>query len=42
VPVSRLDPGLPEVEHLMVLAATELATDDDIAALTAGLKEVLQ
>lgn len=41
VPVSRLDPGHPDVEHLMVLAATELTTDNDIDLLVAGLREVL-
>ena len=41
VPVSRLDPDEPAVEGLIVLAATELTTDDDIAALCAGLTEVL-
>ncbi|HEY9011344.1 MAG TPA: aminomethyl-transferring glycine dehydrogenase subunit GcvPA, partial [Devosia sp.] len=41
VPVSRLDPGQPDVEHLLVLAATELTTDSDIEMLVAGLKEVL-
>jgi glycine dehydrogenase subunit 1 len=42
VPVSRLDPTHPEVENLLVLAATELTTDADIAALAAGLTEALQ
>ena len=41
VPVSRLEPGKPELENLIVLAATELTTDADIAALANGLKEVL-
>jgi glycine dehydrogenase subunit 1 len=41
VPVSRLDPAAPDVTNLIVLAATELTTDDDIAALCAGLTEVL-
>jgi glycine dehydrogenase subunit 1 len=41
VPVSRLDPSAPGVDHLLVLAATELTTDSDIAALVAGLREVL-
>ncbi|GLQ52908.1 aminomethyl-transferring glycine dehydrogenase subunit GcvPA [Devosia nitrariae] len=41
VPVSRLVPDDPAVEDLVVLAATELTTDDDIAALVSGLKEVL-
>jgi glycine dehydrogenase subunit 1 len=42
VPVSRLDPTHPEVENLMVLAATELTSDDDIAALVTGLTEALK
>ncbi|KAB2868092.1 MAG: aminomethyl-transferring glycine dehydrogenase subunit GcvPA [Bauldia sp.] len=41
VPVSRLDPGHPDVDNLLVLAATELTTDADIAALAAALEEVL-
>ena len=41
VPVSRLEPGRPELANLIVLAATELTTDDDIAALATGLTEVL-
>jgi glycine dehydrogenase subunit 1 len=42
VPVSRLIPDDPHVTNLIVLAATELTTDDDIAALTAGLTEALR
>ena len=42
VPVSRLIPDDPHVDNLVVLAATELTTDADIAALCAGLKEALQ
>lgn len=41
VPVSRLEPDDPTVERLIVLAATELTTDADIAALAQGLEEVL-
>jgi glycine dehydrogenase subunit 1 len=41
VPVSRLEPTQPDVQNLVVLAATELTTDNDIAALCAGLTEVL-
>ncbi len=41
VPVSRLEPGKAALEDVVVLAATELTTDEDIAALAAGLKEVL-
>jgi glycine dehydrogenase subunit 1 len=42
VPVSRLEPSDSSVANLLVLAATELTTDDDIAALAAALREVLQ
>jgi glycine dehydrogenase subunit 1 len=42
VPVSRLLPDDPHVANLIVLAATELTTDEHIAALCAGLKEALQ
>jgi glycine dehydrogenase subunit 1 len=42
VPVSRLEPNDPHVANLLVLAATELTTDEHIAALTAGLTEALQ
>ncbi len=35
VPVSRLDPAAPD--DLIVVAATELTTDDDIAAFVAAL-----
>jgi glycine dehydrogenase subunit 1 len=41
VPVSRLEPGNPDVANLLVLAATELTTDEDIAALVAALTEEL-
>jgi glycine dehydrogenase subunit 1 len=41
VPVSRLEPNDPHVANLLVLAATELTTDDHIAALCAGLTEAL-
>lgn len=41
VPVSRLEPGRPELENLLVLAATELTSEEDIAALVSGLREVL-
>ena len=39
VPASRLFPGL--FEDVLILAATETNTPEDIAALTAALKEVL-
>jgi glycine dehydrogenase subunit 1 len=42
VPVSRLEPDDPRVANLVVLAATELTTDDHIAALCAGLTEALK
>jgi glycine dehydrogenase subunit 1 len=41
VPVSRLEPDDPTVDNLLVLAATELTTDADIAALRLGIEEVL-
>src|SRR5690606_13735084 len=41
VPVSRLEPDDPAVENLIVLAATELTTGADIAALVHALEEVL-
>jgi glycine dehydrogenase subunit 1 len=42
VPLARLEPGDARLTNLMVLAATELTTDEDIAALCAGLGEALQ
>jgi glycine dehydrogenase subunit 1 len=41
VPASRLLPGDPEVDNLVILAATELTTKADIAALCAALTEEL-
>jgi glycine dehydrogenase subunit 1 len=41
VPVSRLIPDDPECENLIVLAATELTTDEDIDMLAECLKEAL-
>jgi len=41
VPVSRLLPDDKSVENFLLLAATETATDEGMAALVAGLKEVL-
>ena len=41
VPASRLLPHNKACENLLILAATETNTDDDFAALTAALKEVL-
>ncbi len=41
VPASRLLPGVPEVEDLLIVASTEINTEDDRAAYEAALKEVL-
>ena len=41
VPAWRLAPRDPRLESLLIVAATELTTDEDIAALGAGLEEVL-
>jgi glycine dehydrogenase subunit 1 len=41
VPVSRLIPDDPAAENLLLLAATETATEQGMAALVAALKEVL-
>jgi glycine dehydrogenase subunit 1 len=41
VPASRLEPNRPEVADLIVVAATEMNTDDDRAAYAKALKEVL-
>ncbi|MDO9126504.1 MAG: glycine dehydrogenase, partial [Parvibaculum sp.] len=41
VPASRLLPGVPEVEDLLIVASTEVNTEDDRAAYEAALKEVL-
>ena len=41
VPASRLLPGDPAVADLLVVAASEVNTDDDRAAFAAALKEVL-
>ena len=41
VPVSRLEPGRPELADLIVVASTEVNTDEDRAAYAAALKEVL-
>ena len=42
VPVSRLEPGHDDLEDLLIVAATETVTDDDIAAYEAALKEELR
>jgi len=41
LPVSRLLPDDPSVANLLLLAATEVSTDQGMDALVAGLKEVL-
>ncbi len=41
IPVSRLEPGRPELADLIVVAATEVNTEDDRAAYAAALAEVL-
>jgi glycine dehydrogenase subunit 1 len=41
LPVSRLIPDEPALENLLLLAATETATEAGMAPLLAGLKEVL-
>jgi glycine dehydrogenase subunit 1 len=41
VPVSRLEPDRPELADLILVASTEINTDDDRAAFAAALKEVL-
>ena len=38
----RLYPGVEALENGLVVAVTETATDEDIAALEAALKEVVQ
>ncbi|MGH7094980.1 MAG: aminomethyl-transferring glycine dehydrogenase subunit GcvPA [Stellaceae bacterium] len=42
IPVSRLYPDRPELADLLLVAATETATEDDIDRLAGGLKEVLR
>ena len=42
VPVSRLLPGVPEAAPLLLVAATETATEGDMAALEEALREVLK
>jgi glycine dehydrogenase subunit 1 len=41
VPVSRLEPHRPELNDLIIVAATEVNTEDDRAQYVAALKEVL-
>jgi glycine dehydrogenase subunit 1 len=42
VPVSRLYPGAPEMEPLLLVAATESNGDGDMDALTAALRGALR
>ena len=42
VPVSRLLPGEEEAEALLLVAATETATEADMAALEDAMREVLR
>jgi glycine dehydrogenase subunit 1 len=41
VPASRLDPARPELRDLIIVASTEVNTDEDRAAYAAALREVL-
>ena len=41
VPVSRLEPGKPELDSLLVVASTEVNSDEDRAAFVAALEEAL-
>ena len=41
VPVRRLLPGIPNVDDLIVVASTEINTDDDRSAFAKALKEAL-
>jgi glycine dehydrogenase subunit 1 len=41
VPASRLSPGNPDLADLIIVASTEVNTDEDRAAYVAALKEVL-
>jgi glycine dehydrogenase subunit 1 len=41
VPVSRLEPKRKDLENLLLVASSEINTDDDRAKLVAALKEVL-
>jgi glycine cleavage system P protein (glycine dehydrogenase) subunit 1 len=42
IPVSRFYPDRPDLADLLLVAATETATEDDIDSLEAGLREVLR
>jgi glycine dehydrogenase subunit 1 len=41
VPVSRLEPDRPELADLVVVASTEVNTEEDRTAYIQALKEVL-
>lgn len=41
VPASRLYPNIPEMENLLILAATEMVTDDDIEKLAENLERAI-
>ena len=42
IPVSRFYPGRDDLADLLLVAATETVTEDDIDRLDAGLREVLR
>jgi glycine dehydrogenase subunit 1 len=42
VPVSRFYPGRDDLADLLLVAATETVTEDDIGRLEAGLRECLR
>jgi glycine dehydrogenase subunit 1 len=42
IPVSRLDPGRAELENLLLVAATEMVTPQDIDGFATALREVLR
>jgi glycine dehydrogenase subunit 1 len=41
VPASRLSPDNPDLRDLIIVASTEVNTDDDRAAYAQALQEVL-
>jgi glycine dehydrogenase subunit 1 len=41
VPVSRLEPDRPELADLIIVASTEVNTDEDRAAYAKALREVV-
>jgi glycine dehydrogenase subunit 1 len=42
LPVSRLEPGRPELADLLLVAATETVTEGDIAWFLRALEEALK